>query len=159
MVLNDELRATHEASHAVTKFSFGIPVSELAINETGGYCASPDRWEQSFNFRDLAKQEALMQRAIVSCSGRYGMKLLRGSKPDCGWKVSDDRRQALEACMKYCDGDEISASHLLSYAMRQAELLIAKNTEKIQRLTLALIDRTKLSGAEIAQLLNGAKAA
>jgi ATP-dependent Zn protease len=158
VVESQEVVAFHEAGHAVAHHHFGLPVDSIEIREGAGCCVPPSEWRvplsDDWNL-ELAKREALLQLTVACCSGKCSMDKLYGRKAstDTNWKQSDDYRNALDYALKLADGDEVEAELWLQIAEHKADKLIAEQWGSIHKLAFALLDREKLSGAQIDAIL------
>jgi len=71
-------------------------------------------------------------------------------KPEPG-----DYARAFEIALRLNAGDETGAKLLLQWMKHRTALLVKELFPQIQKLTLALLEHEKLSGAQVAKILNG----
>jgi hypothetical protein len=154
-VAESELKAVHESAHAAIRLHFRHPIEAVEID-----CVSvPSEWQQRFDRKriaDLAKRESLVEHIIFCCAGKAAMDRWYGYKAstDTNWKQSADYRNALDSALKLAGGgDEVEAGLWLQIAEHKADKLIAEQWGSIHRLAFALLDREKLSGAQIDEIL------
>jgi hypothetical protein len=159
-VLDAEKRAYHESGHccAFHHYFNGI-VEGVAITEDSG-CCKLSQWERELSEEEvdrLVAREVLLNSAISGCAGKFSTAKCNGHAKDYGWKKSNDRAKAFARCLTLADNDEVAAEHLLSYAMRRAELLVEKQWNNITKIASALLEKEKLTGEEVSKLLSNGK--
>jgi len=158
VVESQEVVAFHEAGHAVAHHHFGLPLDSIEIRQASGRCVPPSEWRlvlRDDRILKLAKRESLMQLIIACCAGKAGVDRWYGYKAstDTNWKQSADYRNALDYALKLAGGDEVEAGLWLQIAEHKADKLIAEQWGSIHKLAFALLDREKLSGAQIDEIL------
>jgi hypothetical protein len=143
----NELSAHHEAGHCVIRNYFFHEIQELWINEERGNCRFrvPDRGDVVL-FEDIA----------ASLAGRIAEDHLCGFKDVGEFQASGDYKRAASCALRLNSGDEIGAKLLLQWMERRTELFVEKLWPQIQKVAYALLEREKLSGREIEQILNSA---
>jgi ATP-dependent Zn protease len=143
----DELAAFHEAGHCVIRNYFSHEVAELWINEERGNCRFrlPDDRGDTVLFEDIA----------ASLAGKIAEDRLCGIRTVDDWHASGDYKRAFDCAMRLNSGNEVGANLLLQWMSRRTELFVEKLWPSIQKLAYALLEREKLSGREIEQVLNG----
>jgi ATP-dependent Zn protease len=157
-VHGQELIAFHEAAHATLFHCFNLSVESVEISEDTGHCVTPDEWSLAFSdsgIKKLVQREALFRLIIASCAGKAAMDRWYGykAKSDQNWRASEDRKQALSRALQINNGDQTGAELLLAWLERRAELLVERHWSQIHKLAFALLEREKLSGAEITQIM------
>jgi ATP-dependent Zn protease len=153
-----EVVAFHEAAHAALCHCFNLPVSSVEVSEDTGRCVPPSEWSLAFSddgIRKLVQREGLFRLVVASCSGKAAMDRWYGwkSKSDDNWRASDDFKQAFKLALQINGGDEKGAELLIAWLARRAELLVERHWPQIHNLAFALLEREKLSGAEITQIM------
>lgn len=69
---------------------------------------------------------------------------------------SGDYAQARENALALSENDETAAGLLIAWGERVADVLVAANQSKADKLRTALSDRGELSGQDVEQILNAA---
>lgn len=143
----NEFSAVHEAGHCVVMRYFGMEVAEAWINAERGNC----------RFREPDKGDiGLFENIAGGLAGKIAEDRACGFKDEAGRKESGDYKKAFDCALRLNSGDEAGAKLLLRWMERRTELFVAKLWPQIQKVTYALLEREKLSGQEIEQILNGA---
>lgn len=144
----NELSAFHEAGHCVIRNYFSHTVAELWINEGRGNCRFrvPDDRGDIVLFEDIA----------ASLAGKISEDRLCGFKSETEFHSSGDYKRAFDCALRLNSGDEVGANLLLQWMSRRVELFVARLWPSIETVAYALLQREKLSGEEIEEILNGA---
>jgi hypothetical protein len=150
--------AFHEASHAVISHCLRLPVSSVSISEGTGCCATPSEWRMAFSdrqIREFVEREALMRLIVVGCAGKAALDKWYGYKAKSyeNWRASDDYKSAFQHVLKICNGDQQGAGLLLAWLERRSEVLVERHWDRINTLGSKLLERSKLSGTEINEIL------
>jgi hypothetical protein len=157
-VHGQEIIAFHEAAHATLFHCFNIPVESVEAGQDTGCCVRPDEWSLKLSddgIGKLVRREALFRLIIASCAGKAAMNIWYGyaAKSDENWKASEDYKQALFYTLEINKGDREGAELLLDWLARRAEVIVKRRWPQIHKLAFALLDREKLSGAQIDEIL------
>ena len=150
--------AYHESAHAVVHHCFGHPIASIEIGDNTGRCVLLPEYEEHFNTSgvvEVARRESLCRYIMACCAGKCAMDRWHGYKADSdhNWKQSDDYKQALSYALEINQGDSVGAELLVKWLARRAELLVERYWSRIDALAFALLDKEKLSGAEISEIL------
>jgi hypothetical protein len=152
--------AIHECAHAVLYHCFKFPVSSVEIRGDTGCCVAPPVWQvvlSNNQIGNLAKREGLMRLIIAGCAGKAAMDKWYGykAKSDENWRASNDYKQAFNYALQINNGDHEGATLLIRWLSRRAEVLVKRHWSQINALASELLERSKLSGAEIHKIIDG----
>ena len=143
----NEFSAVHEAGHCVVMRYFGMEVAEAWINAERGNCR--------FREPDKGDEIGLLENIAGSLDGKIAEDRACGFKDEAGRNESGDYKRAFDCALRLNSGDEAGAKLLLQWMERRTELFVARLWPQIQKVSYALLERGKLTGAEIAEILNG----
>jgi|SRR5581483_3648413 len=141
----NELTAIHEAAHCLVSRYFGMEVVETWINGERGNCRhrEPDDG-------DLG----LLENIAVNFAGKVAEDRVRGYTDEEAWLGGSDYRRAFLLATRLNAGDKVGAELLLQWMERRTELFVSKLWPQIEKLAYALLNREKLSGEQIAEILS-----
>src|ERR1700730_11417537 len=152
VTFNDTLRsAGHEAGHVIVRRTLGTPVEGVTIDRD---IAGPGRkgcvW--SPDSREASSPEAYFAQRVVELAG--GMAAERLLWPDRPPKFArSDTRKAIGFASRMCDRSRKSVAALLESARTEAARILAAHRAALEAVTLALLERQTLDGAEIDQII------
>jgi len=95
-------------------------------------------------------------RDFLLCSIVSGCAARRAKSGDAEWFASGDYHRARENALRLSENDETAAGLLIAWAERVADVLIAANQSKVEKLRTALSDRGELGGRDVKQILSQA---
>lgn len=154
--MSREATAYHEAGHAIIAWNLGYQPTTASI-EAGNDSVGQVRHENpfpgiSFKFdgSDIARLK--IERAIMIClAGPLAQKRYRRSSWR-RWHGAADYATATELALRACGSNEI-ASAFLKWLELRTKSLVADHWRTIERVAIALLQRSTLSHDEIASLV------
>ena len=139
--------AFHESGHAVIHNYFGDDVAEVWIRGDSGNC----------HFKVIATDDSSdigLFRAITACmAGKVAEDRGRGYSDDKEWRASGDYRKVWDCALRLNGGDRRGAELLLNWQEYRTAKFVEKHWPKIHKLAYALLDRGKLSGREVREII------
>jgi hypothetical protein len=150
--------AFEEASHAVIHHHFRREIAEVvATNEgSGGYCQLTGG-ESAFNLTELRRHESLCRSIMAKLAAKCVAQRLR-CYDEAEWKGSADFVKATRFALELNGGDQQGAELLLAWLQRKTELLISELWPQVSKLAYALLDKQKLSGCEVREIIESHQA-
>jgi ATP-dependent Zn protease len=141
--------AVHEAAHAVVGLDQGLEVGTVSIVPDEG--GSEGRADVNI----VSGEEEWMRFAIMTAAGAIGEDCITGGRI---LKMSEaDRYSVMEVLNSYCSHSKVK--HVLGTVLTVARASVRRRKVDIETLAKVLLDRRTLSGAEVAEIVKGAKVA
>ena len=144
--------AFHESGHAVIHNYFGDDVAEIWIKGEKGNC----------HFKVIATDDSSdigLFRAITACmAGKVAEDRVRGFPDDKEWRASGDYRKVWDCALRLNGGDSRGAELLLNWQEYRTAKFVEKHWRKIHKVAYALLDKGKLSGAEVRRIIEQVRA-
>jgi hypothetical protein len=157
-VCEHEKTALEEAAHAVVHHTFRREIAEVVATDGGsGYCQLAGGKESVFNVRELVERESLSRSVMAKLAAKCVAQRL-GGYDDAEWRASADYVKATRFALELNGGDSQGAGLLLSWLERKTELLISELWPQVSKLACALLDKGKLSGCEVREIIERARA-
>ena len=131
-----------ETCHAFVRAYYKHTIREVVARDGEYRCRYwlPDNPTRDFRLGSL----------VSACAAR------RAKSGDTEWFASGDYAQARENALALSENDETAAGLLIAWGERVADVLVAANQSKADKLRTALSDRGELSGQDVEQILNAA---
>jgi hypothetical protein len=156
VVEESEVTAFHEAGHGVAHSHFRHELAFIEMSRDGAYgncrLSLDIPIKTSSEISQSLETEFLFQRVIALCAGGHAVQKLRQGEPGNCYE-RQDREKAFNICIELNDGDVEGAKRLLHWLERRSELLVERGWGDITRLSFALLEKGKLSGAEVENVI------
>ena len=125
-------------------------------NEGGGYCQLA-HLEPGFDVAELMEHESLRRSIMAKLAAKCVMQRV-GVYDDAEWRTRSDYVHALEFALELNGGDQQGAELMLAWLERKTDILITELWPQINELTYALLNKGRLSGREVIEILERTRA-
>ena len=93
-------------------------------------------------------------RAITAClAGKVAEDRVRGFPDDKEWRTSGDYRKVWDCALRLNGGDSRGAELLLTWQEYRTAKFVEKHWPKLHKLAYALLEKQKLSGREVKEII------